>query len=551
MSESATIDQKLVQLWRQERRFYHVRGAARFLLWLIAMLLVDFLIDWGILYRVNSNLKLGLLLLIINVVVLGYVLWNEWLKHLKPFDPMIVALEVETRHPELASVLVSYTQFKEGDGGHGVSAELVEAMRQQARDLTRSIDFREVVDFAQIRKLLLACAGITLFFLVISINWQSHATSLLRRLAGVDATYPTRTQVLNVSGDLVVRIGAPVVVTAGAEGVIPEEGAIYVRPAEENSDWQRAPMQASGAANGLPTFERMLEEVNQDLLYYVRLGDDRSDTYRITPIPAPSISAVRIERTYLSYLRREADPTADLTGSVPEGTSLVWHLTTRTPVTRLQVLIGDKQIDADQEGDNLHWTFREDKVKRSFKYTFHWTEGISGQEFEYDDIEHAIEVIPDTVPKVELLQPTRDGLATVNRRVTLEARAQDDHGLAEAWLTYAVDEGEEKQIPIQTFKDKSSVTVDFVWDLKKTVPERKPGANLRYSVSVKDHCPNGDSHVARSMRRSLAVVDNERYVEWYREELARELAEVRRAEEAEKDAARALKQLKIQEGVQQ
>jgi len=551
MSESATIDQKLVQLWRQERRFYHVRGAARFLLWLIAMLLVDFLIDWGILYRVDSNLKLGLLLLIINVVVLGYVLWNDWLKYLKRFDPVIVALEVETRHPELASVLVSYTQFKEGDGGHGVSAELVEAMRQQARDLTRPIDFREVVDFAQIRKLLMASAGITLFFLVISVNWQSHATSLLRRLAGVDATYPTRTQVVNVSGDLVVRIGDPVVVTAGAEGVIPQERTIYVRPDDEDSDWQTAPMQASGAANGLPIFERMLDEVNQDLLYYVRLGDDRSDTYRITPIPAPSVSAVRIERTYLPYLRREADPTADLTGSVPEGTSLVWHLTTRTPVTRLQVLIGDKQIDADQEGNNLHWTFREDKVKRSFKYTFHWTEGVSGQQFEYDDVEHAIEVIPDTAPKVELLQPTRDGLATVKRRVTLQARAQDDHGLAEAWLTYAVDEGEEKRIPIQTFQDQSSGTVNFVWDLNKTVAELKPGANLSYFVSVKDHYPNGDSHVARSKRRSLAVVDAERYVEWYREELTRELAEVRRAQEAEKDAERALKQLTIQEGVQQ
>ena len=552
MSESTTIDQKLVQLWRQERRYYHVRGAARFLLWLIAMLFVDFLIDWGILHRVNSNPKLGLLLLIVNVVVLGYVLWNEWLKHLKPFDPVIVALEVETRHPELASVLVSYTQFKEGDGGHGASAELVEAMRQQARDLTRSIDFREVVDFAQIRKLLMASAGITLFFLAISINWQSHASSLLSRLAGVDATYPTRTQVVNVSGDLVVRIGDPVVVTAGAEGVIPKEGTIYVRPDEEGSDWQTAPMQASGAADGRPTFERMFEEMNQEMLYYVQLGDDRSETYRITPIPAPSVSAVRIERTYLPYLRREADATADTTGSVPEGTSLVWHLTTRTPVTRLQVRIGEKQIDAVQEGDNLHWTFREDKVKSSFKYTFHWTEGVSGQEFEYDDVEHAIEVVQDTVPKVELLQPVRDALATVKRRVTLQARAQDDHGLAEAWLTYAVDEGEgeEKRIPIQTFKNQSTGTVNFVWDLKKTVPELKPGANLSYFVSVKDHYPNGDSHVARSMRRRLAVVDNKRYVEWYRDELTRELAEVRLAQEAEKVAANALKQLKIQEGVQ-
>ncbi len=146
-----TIEEKLKSLWRQERRFFHVRGASRFILWFIAMLAVDFVIDWGILFRVSRDLNLGLLLLIVNIAVLGYVLWNEWLKHLKPFDPVVVALEVETRHPELASVLVSYTQFPEGEGDHNASPELVEAMRQQARELTRTIDFREVVDFAQIR----------------------------------------------------------------------------------------------------------------------------------------------------------------------------------------------------------------------------------------------------------------------------------------------------------------------------------------------------------------------------------------------------------------
>ncbi|MDP6523769.1 MAG: hypothetical protein QGH15_06060 [Kiritimatiellia bacterium] len=546
-----TIEEKLRSLWHQERRFYHVRGASRFILWLIAMLAVDFIIDWGILFRVNSNINIGLLLLIVNIGVLGYVLWNEWLKYLKPFDPVVVALEVETRHPELASVLVSYTQFPEGTRDEHASPELVEAMRQQARDLTRTIDFREVVDFAQIRKLLMVCACITFFFLIISINWQAHTSSLLRRLSGVDATYPTRTQIVDVSGDLMVRAGDPVIVTVGAEGVIPEQGTIYVRSDESGSDWQTAPMLLGGAGSGRPVFEQTLDEVNEELLYYIKLGDDRSDLYRITPISAPSISAVRIDRTYLPYLGREADKTSALSGSVLEGSSLVWHLTTHTPVDRLQVAIGEKRIDAVQNGDNLHWTFRMDKVKSSFKYTFLWTEGMSGKGFEYDDVEHAMEVIPDMVPKVELLKPTLNALATVNKRVTIKAKVQDDHGLDEAWLTYTVNDGEEKRIPIEiNFKGQQSGIIDFVWNLKDTVDDVKPDMNISFYVQVKDHYPNGESHEAGSVRRRLSVVDAKRYIDWYQEELSSNLNDVRRAQVAEEEAAKALKQLKIQEGVE-
>ncbi len=393
-------------------------------------------------------------------------------------------------------------------------------------------------------------AGITLFFLVISINWQAHTASLLRRLSGVDATYPTRTQIVDVSGDLIVRAGDPIVVTVGAEGVIPEEGTIYVRPDEAGSDWQTAPMLLSGAGSGRPVFEQTLDEVNQELLYYIKLGDARSEMYRITPISAPKISAVRIERTYLPYLRRKADAVADLTGSVPEGSSLVWHLATHTPVDHLQVVVGTNRIDAVQEGDNLHWTFRVDKVKSSFRYTFLWTEGISGKGFEYDDVEYAMEVVPDAIPKVELLRPTLDTLATANKRVTLQAKVQDDYGLAEAWLTYTVEQGEEKRVPVKTFERQKSGIVDFVWDLKETVDELKTDMKITFFMQVKDHYPNGDSHEAASHRRSLVVVDDQRYIEWYKEELSRQLNDVKRAQAAEEQAAKVLKQLKIQEGVE-
>ena len=136
MSEH-TIENKLRQAWHQERRFVNVRGASRLLIWIVAMLVVDFLIDWGVVFRARVEGRFGVLLLVVNIAILIWVLWHEWLRHLKPFDPVLVALDVEAKHPELSSVLVSYTQLKGPMANQpNVSADLIAAMRDQAIERT-------------------------------------------------------------------------------------------------------------------------------------------------------------------------------------------------------------------------------------------------------------------------------------------------------------------------------------------------------------------------------------------------------------------------------
>ena len=131
------IEDKLLEAWKQEQRFFHLRGLGRFLVWLVAMVLVDFVVDWQIFFRSRWETP-GILLLLVNVVVLFWVIWHEWFRYLKPYDPLRVALEVEKKHPELRSVLVSFTQFKDFNAEETkASPELLKAMRKQAISLTR------------------------------------------------------------------------------------------------------------------------------------------------------------------------------------------------------------------------------------------------------------------------------------------------------------------------------------------------------------------------------------------------------------------------------
>jgi len=110
--DSLSIEEKLRQAWKQEQRFFHIRGLSRLLIWAIALLLIDLLVDWQIFFRSRLSGP-TILLLIVNVGILAWIAWHEWLRFLKRYDPLRVSLEVESKHPELLSVLVSYTLLEE------------------------------------------------------------------------------------------------------------------------------------------------------------------------------------------------------------------------------------------------------------------------------------------------------------------------------------------------------------------------------------------------------------------------------------------------------
>src|ERR1035437_8710616 len=113
---SHEIHVKLRKAWRKERRFVHTRGLCSMLLWAVALVLMDFVIDWLFL----SSTAVGdfgsavgrLALLAIDLAVLAFIAWRRWLRLLRGFDPVRVALQGENRHPELKSLLVSYIQLE-------------------------------------------------------------------------------------------------------------------------------------------------------------------------------------------------------------------------------------------------------------------------------------------------------------------------------------------------------------------------------------------------------------------------------------------------------
>jgi len=556
-STDRKIEDKLIEAHAGQQRFVWTRGIIRLLVWLLVLILTDLFIDWIILGG-DAGSAFGPMLLVINIGILGYVAWYELIRHLKDYDELLTALDVEERHPELSSLLVSYTQLRNtSENQANVSEELIQAMREQAVDKSYSINFREIVDFGQLKTLFFVSLGVVVLFSAISIKWETHINTLMQRLVGTDAEYPTNTEITGVDFQKVVQFGNSVTVTATWMKKPPEDAFIYTRPVGNNeAKWKRLPMKKT--ENVIKSFNREIKGLTDDLSFYVEINDDESDIFRVRVIKSPEITKSTITLKYPEYMKREDLELDQLTFEAPEGTTVSWQLQSDSKVKNLEIvnaLDGKKIKDATIGGNDGNMISFDMLADKAINYSFRWTEGMSAQygdakNFIYDDVQHSIRVVSDTIPKVELIRPVTDGLATVNKKIRIAGKASDDHGLGQAWLVYQIDGSADIRKPIMDFEGKKGGGIELIWDIAEDIEELKPGVRISYALEVKDLYPSPEGtvpHLRRSISRQIEVVEPDRYLQWYRSELAAQNDELKRARELEVTASAQVKQLREQE----
>ena len=556
-----TIDEKLKEAWSNERRFIHTRGAIRSLIWIIALIITDLIVDLLIWKGIGDN-QFGAGLLIINIGIIAFVLYHEWLRHLKPYDAVKTALQVESKNPKLSSILITYTELSE-ESNANTSEEIVQAIREKANEKTESINFQEIVSWGQIQKVLGISAAIIIVFILISINWKEQVATLFDRLTLGGSNYPTQTVIkkVHVEGQQM-ESGKPFKVKFGEslnikvftqEKTVPL-GELYVRT-KGSKKWPSIAQNMDPLANDKLVYERILKDITEDTEFYVRVNDDKDKIYDIEVIKSPVIDSFEIEQIFPDYINKDPETVSELTLDTPQDTTLKWTITTNTKVKSMQVRVGeDEKIDAEVSEDGKVITFAR-KADKAFNYSFQWTEGESGKDFEYGDVQNNIRVIDDTLPEVQLISPSSDVLATDKKVATLNYKGTDDYGLGKAHLIYTIKradsesdgETESSRSEIHNFEGKSSGENTYQWKISDQIKELKPGDQISYQIEVEDLFPGENKHVRQSATRKISIVTPERYLQWYRAELASQQDEIKRARDSEETASTQVKQLIDQE----
>jgi hypothetical protein len=535
-----SVEQKLRQAWRREHRFHYTRGLCHFLLWLGALLLADFIVDWWFLLPGYGRL----MLVVINVGALAMVLYRSWWRHLKRFDPVRIALQVEDRHPDLRSLLVSYVQFADArvDPEH-MSPQLIAATRRIAAEATRPIDFREIIRWRDITRVSLVSAAIVVFCGALSLNWPEFFSTLFLRLLdpGASLAYPTRTHLESITGNITVPQGTPVTIEAVCSGQTPLAGTLSIRPLE--GEWENLIMPQAAEK----TYSYRFEQVARDFSYRVRLGDARSDAYEVRVVPAPHIVKARVRLHYPDYTKWPDKDADTLHLEVPEGTRVSADILCDRPLAAASAVYedgttGGASLSADGRTASITWT-----VTKSFPFHFRWTE--REHKFVYEgDMTYFLKALTDGPPEVEILFPTEDAKATVQKKLALRYRAGDDFGIAKAAIVFSLNGGEEQRRPLAAV-DRASVEDQTVWKIKETVPGLKEGDTLTLAVEVTDNkAGEGGPNVARSRPLRLEIVSVAEYLRYILEKREQLYKEIQAMHEEETGASTEVKAMKQEAG---
>ncbi len=173
-----------------------------------------------------------------------------------------------------------------------------------------------------------------------------------------------------------------------------------------------------------------LAAVDADLALVASDGRATSDTAMVRVVDRPFLGDVTIRATYPSYLGRANERLdADLPLRLPSGTRLTFEGHSSEGLAEVALVSEEARV-------------RFAVVATSFSggwiptSTAIWTWSARGERTEIADLPAplSVEVLDDSLPRVEILEPIGEALVGLNDRIGVEILAQDDHALAGVWL---------------------------------------------------------------------------------------------------------------------
>lgn len=170
--------------------------------------------------------------------------------------------------------------------------------------------------------------------------------------------------------------------------------------------------------------------VDADLVLVADDGRSLSDTVLIRVVDRPFVGDVTLRASYPAYLARAPERlAADAPVRIPSGTRLSLEGHSSEPLAAVALVAGAARVALRSEGTSFTgaWTPARSDV---------WSWEAKGLRQEIADLPAAleIEVLEDSVPRVEILAPVGEVLVGLTDRVGIEILAQDDHALIGVWM---------------------------------------------------------------------------------------------------------------------
>ena len=244
-----------------------------------------------------------------------------------------------------------------------------------------------------------------------------------------------------------------------------------------------------------------------DLLLVVSDGRSSTDTAIVHVTDRPFVGAVSMRATYPGYLGRPAEglPVGE-PARVPRGTVVDVTGRASTELRSVRLVSGARGIDLQASGHSFTGRFVATETGR-------WSWMASGASGPISDVPLPLEleVVPDSLPRVELVSPAADTLVAGGDRIPLRLSVSDDHGIArvdvESWKQSVRGRQPVVSQPVNAVQAP-------VWNgtavLDLAPRQLEPGDALHVKVVAMDNSPWGQRGESRELILKIPTMEERR-----------------------------------------
>lgn len=280
-------------------------------------------------------------------------------------------------------------------------------------------------------------------------------------------------------GNVELERGTDLLVLARFNGPIPDGVELVAGP-------QTLPMTKSLAD---PIFAGRVEDVTQDLTYYVRYGSQQSQEYQVTVFDYPELTRMDAHVVYPEYSQLGPETIEDVRRvTAVEGSkvTLTFHLNKAVAQAKLVAEDGEA-VELTATPDALQWTWSLE-LTASARYKLALTDDRGRRN--QDDVEISLVALPNRPPELQVQFPSRDLRVSPLEEIVLQATAWDDFGLGEFGLNYSVPGGEPVSIRLgEAASAKEKKQMDHLLQMESLAV--KPDQLVSYYFWAEDVGPDG------------------------------------------------------------
>ena len=447
-------------------------------------LTVGVLAGWGILlFALYGLFAVPAVVLVVGAAIgalagiglaVRYIAWPAF----RSISDRQIALYVEEQVPELEDRLNSAVEIEDSEAARAAHGVLVDRLIDDAAQRTRSVPLTTIVERNKERLLAGVSAAAVLLFLVLGYSFMddlrvSVSTVDLAALGADDAPLMTIDP-----GHVEIEQGASQEVVVTLREDTERDVVLTYRSGE--GEWQKATMQP---ALGEPAFLHAFTNVQEPIEYFVEYDQQRSEVYGISLYTFPEVAQIDLTYTYPEYTGRSSrmeENTGDIMGV--KGTTVTLDVATTGAVATAELVKDDgENIPLQAAGDGAFQGTMQ--LETDGFYRVRLTDTAEKQN-KFPE-EYQIVAVEDEQPLISILDPQRDGRANAIEEVLVAARAEDDFGVRDLQLHFAVNAGEEQTIAL---KEDDGLLTDVEGDHLFFLEDYQlePGDVISYFVEAAD-----------------------------------------------------------------